>query len=295
MMTVANQVLHLTSENHKIHHMKLQQADRIRSHIKMALQGPSGSGKTYSALLLARGLTESWERIAVVDTESGSSNLYSHLGPYKVLQLELPYTPERYIEAIQMCSQEADVIIVDSISQCWECLLDFHSKLPGNSFTNWARVTPRHQAFVNAILHVPSHVICTMRTKQDYVLNEKNGKQVPEKVGLKAVQRDGIDYDFTLVFDLDLKHFVRASKDRTGLFMDRMEDFVIDESIGQKILKWTQEGSPGILEEILACEDLDDLKALYERVKPSQGPVYDAIRERKGQLQSDMPIQPTNP
>lgn len=81
------------------------------------------------------------------------------------------------------------------------------------------------------------HIICTMRTKQDYVLNEKNGKMVPEKVGLKAMQRDGMDYEFTVVLDIDLKHHVQASKDRTGLFMGRPE-FTITPKVGQAILNW---------------------------------------------------------
>lgn len=132
--------------------MKLQTADRTRSFIKMAIQGPSGSGKTYSSLISAYGITGDWTRIAIIDTENGSSNLYSHLGPFQVLQFTEPFSPENYIQALSICSSVADVIIIDSISHCWEFLLDFHAKLPGNSFTNWARVTPRHQAFVNAML-----------------------------------------------------------------------------------------------------------------------------------------------
>jgi len=80
-----------------------------------------------------------------------------------------------------------------------------------------------------------------MRTKQDYVLNEKNGKMIPEKVGLKSVMRDGIDYEFTLVLDIDMKHFAKASKDRTGLFMDKPE-FVISPDTGKAILNWCNEG-----------------------------------------------------
>lgn len=81
-----------------------------------------------------------------------------------------------------------------------------------------------------------------MRTKQDYVLNQKDGKFIPEKVGLKAVQRDGLDYEFTLVFDIDIKHFAVSSKDRTGLFMDKPE-FTISESTGLQVLEWCNSGS----------------------------------------------------
>jgi len=120
-------------------------------------------------------------------------------------------------------------------------LLEIHSQMQGNSFTNWGKITPRQTAFVQKILNCNSHVISTMRTKQDYVLNEKNGKFVPEKVGLKTIMRDGIDYEFTIVLDMDLKHFAKASKDRTNLFMDK-PDFIITPDTGKAILDWCNEG-----------------------------------------------------
>lgn len=204
----------------------------------MALQGPAGSGKTFSALKLASGLTD-WGQIVVIDTENGSSHLYADLGDYKVLKLEAPFTPERYIEALELC-KNAEVVIIDSITHEWDGsggILETHGSMAGNSFTNWSKLTPRHNRFVGAIVAARQHVICTIRTKQDYVLNEKNGKYVPEKVGLKGVTRDGMDYEFTLVFDIDIKHHATASKDRTGLFVDRPE-FMISEGTGKRIKQW---------------------------------------------------------
>lgn len=248
--------------------MQLRQSERKRAKIKMALQGSAGSGKTYSSLLLAKGLTKGdFSKVAIIDTECGSADLYAHLGQYNVLTLKPPFTPENYIKAIEVCEKaNMEVIIIDSISQCWDELLDFHSKLAGNSFTNWSKITPRHKAFVDKILQVEAHVIATMRTKQDYVLNQKNGKYVPEKVGLKAVQRDGIDYEFTLVFDIDIKHFVTASKDRTGLFMDKPE-FYINPSTGEKLLKWCNSGTElqEARQNIKECKDIEELKALYNQ------------------------------
>lgn len=144
----------------------------------MALQGSSGSGKTYSNLLLAQGLTNGdFSKVAIIDTENGSADLYAHLGSYNVLSLTPPFTPEKYIEAIEVCEKSTmEVIIIDSISHAWDELLDFHSRLTGNSFTNWAKVTPRQKAFTNKILQCNANVIATMRTKQDYVLNQKDGK-----------------------------------------------------------------------------------------------------------------------
>lgn len=225
----------------------LRVSSKRQAKIKMALQGCAGSGKTYSALLLAYGLTKDWSKVAVIDSENGSADLYANLGSYNVLPIT-DYSPETYIEAINICENAGmEVIIIDSISHCWDYLLEYHAGLMGNSFVNWGKVTPRQTAFIQRILKSRCHIICTMRTKQDYVLNERNGKMVPEKVGLKAVMRDGVDYEFTIVLDLDLKHHSVASKDRTGLFMGKPE-FTITPQTGESILKWCNtESRPNVV------------------------------------------------
>lgn len=221
--------------------MQLQKAERKQAVIKLGIQGPSGSGKTYSSLLLAYGLVGNWNMIGIIDTENNSSHLYSHLGNYNVLSLSEPFSPERYMEAIEVCEKAGmRVIIIDGISAEWEGsggIIESHGNMVGNSFTNWNRVTPRHNAFVQKILQSPCHVIATIRSKQDYVLTDKNGKIVPEKVGLKGVTRDGMDYEFTTVLDLDIRHQSTASKDRTGLFSNSVP-FVITAQTGIKISVW---------------------------------------------------------
>lgn len=248
--------------------MELRQSERKRAKIKMALQGSAGSGKTYSSLQLAKGITNNnLTKVAIIDSENGSADLYAHIGQYNVLSLTPPYTPEKYIEAIDVCLKAGmQVIILDSISQVWDELLDFHSKLAGNSFANWAKITPRQKAFVDKILQANAHIIATMRTKQDYVLQQKDGKYVPEKVGLKAVQRDGVDYEFTLVFDINAKHFAVASKDRTNLFSGKPE-FIINPNTGKKILDWCNNGETidEIRAEIQACKTLEQLRKLYQQ------------------------------
>jgi len=230
--------------------MQIKKAMRKQAKIKLALQGPSGSGKTMSALLLASGITD-YSKIAVICAENNSAHLYAHLGDYNVLSLSQPFSPERYIEAIETCENAGmEVIIVDTISAEWESqggILDIHSNMPGNSFTSWNRISPRHNAFIQKMLQSPAHIIATIRTKQDYVLNEKNGKMIPEKVGLKGVVRDNTDYEFTIVFDLDIKHNATASKDRTMLFMDK-PPYVITPKHGERILKWCNAGAS--LEEV---------------------------------------------
>ena len=246
--------------------MQLRQSARKKAKIKMALASPSGAGKTMSAILLAQGLTENnFSKVAIIDTENGSADLYAHLGEYNVLSLTPPFKPEKYIEAIDVCIKAGmEVIIIDSISHCWDYLLEHHSSMPGNSFTNWGKITPMQNKFINKILQSDAHFIATMRTKQDYVLNQKNGKYVPEKVGLKAIQRDGVDYEFTVVFDININHQAKASKDRTGLFTDKPE-FVITTGTGKRIKDWCNSGSDldEIKKQIRNCQTVEQLHALY--------------------------------
>jgi hypothetical protein len=268
--------------------MQLRKSERKQANIKMALQGSSGSGKSLSALLLAKGLSDNnLDKVAVIDTENGSADLYAHIGNYSVLQLQPPFTPEKYIEAIEICEKAGmEVIILDSISQVWDELIDFHSKLPGNSFANWNKVTPRQKAFINKILQADAHIIATMRTKQDYVLQQKDGKYVPEKVGLKAVQRDDVSYEFTIVFDIDTKHFASASKDRTNLFSGRPE-FMINTSTGKRILDWCN--SPikeeDVKQKILDCLSVSQLMALYKEHPSFQLPLKQLYQSKKDQLE----------
>lgn len=245
--------------------MQIQKAQRKHSKIKMALQGPSGSGKTFSSLQIACGLCGDWSKITVVDSEHNAADLYSHLGSYNILGLSTPHSPERYIQAIELCEKAGmEVIILDSITHEWEYLLDYHSSLQGNSFTNWSKVNPRHDAFVQKILSTSCHIICTIRTKTDYVLTEKNGKQVPEKVGLKSIQKDGLDFEFTLVFDLNIKNQAVSSKDRTGLFFGKPEQKLSVET-GRLIQEWCNSGASVTVDDV--SMRLSDINSITELLK----------------------------
>ena len=275
--------------------MELKIAKRRQAKIKMAVQGPSGSGKTMGALLIAYGLTKDWKKVAVIDTENHSAALYAHLGPFSVVSIAAPFHPEKYIEALQLCERSGkEVVVIDSISHEWEGaggILEIHSNMTGNSFTAWGKLTPRHNAFVQAILQSPAHIIGTIRSKQDYVLTERNGKQVPEKVGLKSVTRDGMDYEFTIVFDLDIKHNVTASKDRTGLFMDQPE-FRIDPETGNRILQWCLQGEPPLRNDeefvgrINSCKSIGELLQLYKLNPGYQTQYSSQFSQKKHKLQN---------
>lgn len=227
--------------------MQLQKATRKKVKLRLGLSAVAGGGKTYSALLLAKGLCGDWSKVAVIDTENNSASLYAHLGDFNTINLTSPYTPERYIQAIKACEDGGmDVIIIDSITHEWDGkggILEIHGAMTGNSFTNWSSITPRHQKFIDAILQSTSHVITCVRRKQDYEMTkDSNGKVKVEKAGLKEITREGFEYDLSANLELDIKHNVTASKDRTGLFIDKPQ-FIITEATGRLIKEWCETGA----------------------------------------------------
>ena len=274
--------------------MKLQKAERKNAKIRMGLQGPSGSGKTMSALLLAFGMTADWSKIAVIDTENHSSELYSQLGSYQVLHLEAPFNPERYIQAINMCEEaNIEVIIIDSLSHEWNGaggILEVHGNMAGNSFTNWSKLTPRHNQLVNAILQSRAHIISNIRSKQEYVLTDKNGKMVPEKVGMSGVQREGLDYEMTLVLDINIKHQATASKDRTGLFINSPE-FTITSETGTQILEWCNSGinQNDVADMITRTNDIQTLREIFNNYPEFQKLLTNQFIKKKDELQNQNP------
>lgn len=270
--------------------MKLKQAQRHQVKLRLGLSGASGFGKTYSALLLAFGITNDWSKIAIIDTENNSANLYAHLGDFNVLPLNEPYSPERYIEAIRTCENASmEVIIVDSITHEWNgkggCL-QIHEKL-GSRFQDWAKVTPRHQAFIDAILNASCHVITTVRRKIDYSMDaDQNGRTKVIKHGTKEITREGFEYELTVNFELiNDKHLAKASKDRTGLFMDKPE-IIINKATGRKLIQWCNEGVSfeKATKEIEACTTVDGLKHLFNKYQSLQKQIHPRILKKKEEI-----------
>lgn len=258
--------------------MQLRKATRLKAKIRLGLSAVSGGGKTYSSLLIAKGLSNNdMSKIALIDTENGSGDLYADLGDYNVITLEAPYTPERYIECIKACEAAGmEVIIIDSITHEWDGkggILEISSSMTGNSYTNWAKLTPRHQSFIDAILQSKCHVITTVRRKQDYEMTTNSmGKLVPQKVGLKEVTREGFEYELTVNLELDTMHNATVSKDRTGLFAGK-PDFKPSEETGKVLLEWCESGL-SVLEiatnEMSVASTLENLKIIWTKYKNLQ-------------------------
>lgn len=225
--------------------MQFARAERKKSRLRLALCGVSGSGKTMSALMVAKGLGG---RTAVIDTENGSASLYADRFDFDVLELESPYTPERFIAAIESAENAGyDTVVIDSMSHEWVgsggCLeindLLGKTKYKGNSFGAWGETGTRHIKFLEKIVTSKIHIVATVRMKNEHVQDGKTKKV--HKVGMKYEMREDFEYEFTSVFNIDRDgHFAVSSKDRTGLFTD--EPFVITPDTGAKLDEWLNSG-----------------------------------------------------
>jgi nucleoside-triphosphatase THEP1 len=234
--------------------------ERKKAYIKLAITGTSGSGKTYSSLRLARGLVGKEGRIAFIDTENASATLYDTVTDFDHCEIKPnakgKFNYEDFIKKVQEAEQLGyDAVIVDSATHLWQGILDDKTSADiqgGNAYTNWAKPGQNFNAAIQKFLQSRIHLISCIRSKTDYVLepNEK-GKLVPRKVGLAPVMRDGIEYEFSVVFDVKrdrdkaLDHKASVSKDRTNLF-DDSDMFLITEETGRQIAEWLASGKDAL-------------------------------------------------
>jgi hypothetical protein len=256
--------------------MQLKKATRKQVKLRLNISAPSGAGKTYSALRMAKGLCNDWNKIAVIDTENGSASLYSHLGDYNTIDLSPPFTPEKYIEAINACvTAGMEVIIIDSSTHEWACLIEENellaqSKFRGNTWSAWSNTTPRHDRFINSVLHCPTHVITCTRSKMETVMGDD--KKV-KKVGMKDVQREGWEYELTVSLNIDRDtHLAIPSKDRTNLFEGK-NPFLITEETGQLIAEWCNSGVSELqvaINEMEVVSTIEELKTVWSKYNSLQ-------------------------
>lgn len=277
-----------------------KKASKKQLKLRLLLEGVSGSGKTFSALRVAKAMGE---KIAVIDTEKGSASLYSDRFDFDCCELLPPYKPEAYIEAIKGAEKAGyDVLIIDSISHEWSgeggCL-DIQTKL-GGRYQDWSKVTPRHQAFIEAILQSDMHIIATARSKSDFAVTTEGGKTKVEKLGMKIEQRDGLEFEFTTVLRINQNHMFEASKDRTNLF-DGAQD-ILTEKHGKKLIDWLESGEPKKLaselnippavilndkdwtDDIKACKTPDEMVKLWHRMPADKQKYIDLFQSHKKSL-----------
>lgn len=261
-----------------------KKAERKKAKLRLALSGTSGSGKTWGALTIAKGIGG---KIAVLDTERGSASLYSDLVDFDVVEMQPPYNPERFIEIIHEAEKAGyDTLILDSITHEWNGqggMLEIvnniaKAKYRNNSYAAWNEGTPMHQRFVDAILSSSCHIIVTIRSKAAYVETENNGKKQIQKQGSEPQQRDGLEYEFTTMLELNVDgHLAYASKDRTGIFK---EPFVISEQTGKDLLDWLNSGKPVEKQDMQQVQSEQDHVYKPENIPPqTQNPQSKALRK----------------
>lgn len=251
---------------------KIMKAKREAIYTKVLLGGCSGSGKTFSALRMATGevqelsgITGKEERICYIDTENRRSCYYAKKFDFDILELD-DYSPEDYIDAIDdALDSDYKVIVIDTVSLEWEFLLDIHSKMSGNSFTNYAKITPKHAKFLDKIMQSKAHFIICCRSKEKYVLEDQSGKMVPVKKGVELIQRTGIEYIMSVSLNIDMTtHAYTSMKDNTDLF--EYGGNCVTEKDGANIIKWANDG------------DLDKKYTKLEKAK-EDGKVKTSINE----------------
>lgn len=243
-----------------------QKAQKTQAKLRMALIGPSGSGKTMSALKIAQGLGQ---RIALIDTEHGSASKYAgDVAEFDTMQLS-DYHPDKFIQGIQDAARAGyDVLIIDSLSHAWTGaggVLEQVDEIAarnrgGSSFNAWRDGSKLHNALINAILAAPMHVICTMRAKTEYVQEKDDrGKTQIKKLGLAPVQRDGMEYEFDVVGDVDIEHRLIVTKSRYAPLADRVIDRPGSE-LGSELGAWLGSGVPDarLVRAVATCQELQD-------------------------------------
>ncbi|MEU8101713.1 ATP-binding protein [Streptomyces rubiginosohelvolus] len=254
------------------------QATKEQSKARVALDGPSGSGKTFTALTIASALGS---RIALIDTERGSARKYANEFAFDVLEMSY-FSPDDLVEALAAAGSAGyEVVIVDSLSHFWSGSggmleqVDTAAKkgFGGNSFGGWKEARPMERRMVDALVAYPGHVVVTMRSKTDYVLETNDrGRQVPRKVGMKPEQREGLEYEFDIVGSMDWENNLLVTKSRARALSGA---FVKQPGIefGQQIKDWLEDGTAVEPIEDLITEALrpeatfEDLGALMRKVR----------------------------
>lgn len=260
----------------------IRQAERRQAKLRLALTGVSGSGKSIGAIRIAAGMGK---KFIVIDTEHRSADLYADVAQYDVLNLEKPFTPEKYIQAINYCEQQGyEIIIVDSLSHAWAGeggALDMHdaatqASSSKNSYMAWKEITPWQNRLVNTIIQSPAHIITTLRVKTHYDVVDMGGKKRPIKIGLSPIQKEGLEYEFTVVLNMDKDSYLyTSSKDRTQIFEGKHEK--ISNDTGKRIMEWLESGKSfeesqkeeieSFRERLISCTSLDLLRNTFRSAK----------------------------
>lgn len=290
--------------------MKFEICESTNFHLRMGLIGPAGSGKTYTALQVA---TEfGCGKVGIIDTEAKSARRYAKLFSKPFFSLELErFSPSDYIQAIEAAEQAGiEFLVIDSLSHAWAGrggvldLVDLTARKQArggtpNSFSAWREVTPEHNRLVDTLLRVPMHLIVTMRTKTEYVVeqNEK-GKSIPRKIGLAPIQREGLEYEFDLIGELSVDHELSMTKTRCPALADEVLSKP-GKGLAETLRAWVDDSADSLEEAQTAQNDwvarISDVQSLEElesiRVQLNQGKQNGARFEEAHEKQIRMALK----
>jgi hypothetical protein len=264
--------------------VQFQKAVKAKRKLRLLIAGPSGSGKTYGALTLAEEFAKRrGSRIAFIDTEHGKSTLYSDRFDYDILEMAEPFTPERYLEAMKGAVDAGyKVVVVDSLSHEWigtGGLLDIQSNL-GGRFQDWKSITPRHRKFLESLISLDADLIATGRSKTDYTMGEDGrGKLEVKKVGTKLEQREGMEFEFDIVFKANMQHISEIETDHTNLFPNFAER--LSKETAERILDWLEAG-------VDQTDAIEELKSeVIRKIADLDGSEFEFNLEKKSKVMKE--------
>ena len=223
-----------------------QKAEKRKAKARIAIDGPSGAGKTWTSLTTAKALANGG-RVAVIDSERGSASLYADRFDFDVMELQ-DFDTRRYIRGIREAAEAGyAVVVIDSLTHAWKYVLDqvdqAKKQFKNNSYMAWSVGTPLWDDLIQEILNAPLHVVVTMRSKSQFVEEKDDkGRTSYKRAGTEPVARDGVEFEFTIVGDMNLDHDLIISKSRCG---DAVPTFYREpgEEFGRAVLAWLDAGA----------------------------------------------------
>ena len=266
---------------------------------RLSIQGPSGCGKTWTGLQAAAGLAEGRE-FAVIDTERRAASLYiDDLGvAFKTLAMRT-YDPRDLRKALASAASKGfPAVMVDSLSHFWHGTggtLDqvdrAASKYGGNKFAGWKDGGELQNDMIEALMAYPGHVVVTMRSSVKWVLEEnERGQKAPINKGMRAQQRDGIEFEFGVAAEMDRENSLWFIKTRCPVFQGaRMKRPHGARDIAKPYLDWLRSGAkeidPSVWVDAASSSEAtaDGLLALYREVEAASALATPLMHPETGQ------------
>lgn len=285
--------------------MAFKTATKKKLKLRLGLCGPSGSGKTFTGLTIASGLVGPGGRIAVLDTEHRSAEKYADLFAFDVDYLSENCSPGEYVKKIVEAERAGfDCLFIDSLTHAWSGqggalqMVDDAARRSkaGNSYTAWRDVTPEHNRLIEAMLKSKMHIIASMRVKTEYILEDAgNGKKAPRRVGMAPIQRDGMEYEFDVLCDMDPDHVLMVGKTRCAA-VDAMVvskpsrdcDFV------RRLNSWLDDGATATTTdsaEAVAAEPIPDPSGYQPKQLTAAELKAEAAKDRKSAVAAIIELQ----